>query len=594
MRSDVAVEIDAPPALVFALARDVERWDRLLPHYARSRVVARAADRDARARVRGAPAAGRPCSASGYRSRGERGVGASRPACVCASSTCWSDAGHGRDVADRAGRAAASPGTRVTIEHDFAPRVPGFAAFVDRASPGRSPAGRSRRSRHWPRRSQPTRVARRAVAPRNDEAPASERPRRRPCRYDGTSPRLDHRHRHHHGDRHRTRRVPGRSPGGPFTGPPDRPVRSEPVPLAGRRPGRRLRPARLDAARRRPASSTGSASSGWSPVGWRSRMPASRRAPAAPRRPSGSASTSARRSAASPMPRSSTSATSSAASARSRRTSRWPCSAGPRRRTSGSPWGSAGRSSRPPIRAHRARWRSARRCGDLRDGRIDAAIAGGCEIPLSPLAFGAFDIIRALSGRPQRRRRTGPPGRSMPRATGSSWARAPRCWSSRRPTSPSARGAVPYAEVMGYGATSDAHHMVQPRADGREAARAATIALDDARRRPGRDRLRQRPRLVDADRRRGRGPRDQPRPRRARGDRPGERDEGAVRPSARRLGRDRSRDLRPDDPRRLGTRVRESSRGRSCRRVLLRRDCSTRDATAVMTASSRRRSGSVA
>ena len=35
--------------------------------------------------------------------------------------------------------------------------------------------------------------------------------------------------------------------------------------------------------------------------------------------------------------------------------------------------------------------------GDLRDGRVDAAIAGGVEIPLSPLAFGAFDIIRALS-----------------------------------------------------------------------------------------------------------------------------------------------------------------------------------------------------
>jgi 3-oxoacyl-[acyl-carrier-protein] synthase II len=43
-----------------------------------------------------------------------------------------------------------------------------------------------------------------------------------------------------------------------------------------------------------------------------------------------------------------------------------------------------------------------------------------------------------------------------------------------------ARGAAPYAELMGYGATSDAHHMVQPRADGREAARAATIALEDA------------------------------------------------------------------------------------------------------------------
>jgi 3-oxoacyl-[acyl-carrier-protein] synthase II len=42
------------------------------------------------------------------------------------------------------------------------------------------------------------------------------------------------------------------------------------------------------------------------------------------------------------------------------------------------------------------------------------------------------------------------------------------------------RGARPYAAVLGYGATSDAHHMVQPRADGREAARAARIALADA------------------------------------------------------------------------------------------------------------------
>ena len=74
--------------------------------------------------------------------------------------------------------------------------------------------------------------------------------------------------------------------------------------------------------------------------------------------------------------------------------------------------------------------------GDLRDGRVDAAIAGGCEIPLSPLAFGAFDIIRALSAghndEPGRR-----PGRSTRVATGSSWARAPRCSSSRRRTSPS-------------------------------------------------------------------------------------------------------------------------------------------------------------
>jgi Polyketide cyclase / dehydrase and lipid transport len=31
--STVSIEIDAPPELVFRLARDIERWPRLLPHY---------------------------------------------------------------------------------------------------------------------------------------------------------------------------------------------------------------------------------------------------------------------------------------------------------------------------------------------------------------------------------------------------------------------------------------------------------------------------------------------------------------------------------------------------------------------------------
>jgi 3-oxoacyl-[acyl-carrier-protein] synthase II len=116
--------------------------------------------------------------------------------------------------------------------------------------------------------------------------------------------------------------------------------------------------------------------------------------------------------------------------------------------------------------------------GDLREGRIDAAIAGGCEIPLSPLAFGAFDIIRALSAghnddaahaaRPFDAERDG-----FVMGEGAALLVLEDAVAADR------RGATPYAELLGYGATSDAHHMVQPRADGREAARAATIALDD-------------------------------------------------------------------------------------------------------------------
>ena len=117
--------------------------------------------------------------------------------------------------------------------------------------------------------------------------------------------------------------------------------------------------------------------------------------------------------------------------------------------------------------------------GDLREGRVDAAIAGGCEIPLSPLAFGAFDIIRALSAghndEPDCAARPFDIGRDgFVMGEGAALLVLEDAETAAR------RGATPYAELLGYGATSDAHHMVQPRADGREAARAATIALDDA------------------------------------------------------------------------------------------------------------------
>ncbi len=115
----------------------------------------------------------------------------------------------------------------------------------------------------------------------------------------------------------------------------------------------------------------------------------------------------------------------------------------------------------------------------IRDGSIDAAIAGGVEVPLSPLAFGAFDIIRALSGgsnddpsvacRPFDAARDG-----FVMGEGAALLVLEAADVAAR------RGATPYAELMGYGSTSDAHHMVQPRPDGREAARAIGLALQDA------------------------------------------------------------------------------------------------------------------
>ncbi len=118
--------------------------------------------------------------------------------------------------------------------------------------------------------------------------------------------------------------------------------------------------------------------------------------------------------------------------------------------------------------------------GAIRAGDIDAAVVGGVECPLSPLAFGAFDLIRALghghNGDPTHASRPMDAGRDgfvMGEGAGLLVLEAEDV--ARR------RGARPYAAVMGYAATSDAHHMVQPRADGTEAARAVTLALADAR-----------------------------------------------------------------------------------------------------------------
>ncbi len=114
----------------------------------------------------------------------------------------------------------------------------------------------------------------------------------------------------------------------------------------------------------------------------------------------------------------------------------------------------------------------------IRDGSIDVAVAGGVEVPLSPLGFGAFDIIRALSSgsndAPERAARPFDAARD-----GFVMGEGAALLVLEAGDVASRRGAEPYAELLGYGATSDAHHMVQPRPDGLEAARAATIALEE-------------------------------------------------------------------------------------------------------------------
>jgi 3-oxoacyl-[acyl-carrier-protein] synthase II len=120
----------------------------------------------------------------------------------------------------------------------------------------------------------------------------------------------------------------------------------------------------------------------------------------------------------------------------------------------------------------------------IREGQVDAAIAGGVEAPLAPLCFGAFAIIRAMSTRNHDPERACRPfdsardgfimGEGACTVVLERWEHAV------------ARGARIYAELAGYGTTNDAHHMTAPRPDGAQAARAMRLALQSARVNPTR------------------------------------------------------------------------------------------------------------
>ncbi|MBA2520041.1 MAG: beta-ketoacyl-ACP synthase II [Chloroflexia bacterium] len=114
----------------------------------------------------------------------------------------------------------------------------------------------------------------------------------------------------------------------------------------------------------------------------------------------------------------------------------------------------------------------------IADGRVPVMLAGGAEAPLSPLAFGAFAMIRVLSVRnhdPATASRPFDRGRD-----GFVIAEGATLLALESFEHAHARGARIYAELAGYGTTSDAHHMTAPHPDGVHAARAMCHALNSA------------------------------------------------------------------------------------------------------------------
>ena len=111
-------------------------------------------------------------------------------------------------------------------------------------------------------------------------------------------------------------------------------------------------------------------------------------------------------------------------------------------------------------------------------GQADAMIAGGAEAAITPMGIGGFAAMRALSRRNDEPERASRPfdkerdgfvvGEGAGILVMESLEHALN------------RGASIYAEIVGYGMTSDAYHITAPSPDGDGAVRVMKQALDDA------------------------------------------------------------------------------------------------------------------
>ncbi|HEV2343409.1 MAG TPA: beta-ketoacyl-[acyl-carrier-protein] synthase family protein [Actinocrinis sp.] len=114
----------------------------------------------------------------------------------------------------------------------------------------------------------------------------------------------------------------------------------------------------------------------------------------------------------------------------------------------------------------------------IRGGQADVVVCGAAESPLHPTIASAFDNARALSegwddpaaaSRPFDRRRNG-----FVLGEGAAVLVVERAEHA------AARGASGYADLLGWGASTDAYHPTAPRPDGEGAADCMRLALEDA------------------------------------------------------------------------------------------------------------------
>jgi 3-oxoacyl-[acyl-carrier-protein] synthase II len=106
-------------------------------------------------------------------------------------------------------------------------------------------------------------------------------------------------------------------------------------------------------------------------------------------------------------------------------------------------------------------------------GDADAVLCGGTEATLTAFAFGSFTQMQALS----------PTGISRPfdlRRDGFVMGEGAGMLVLEEAEAAAARGATVLGEVVGYGSTTDAHHLTAPEPTGGPASHAITLAVRDA------------------------------------------------------------------------------------------------------------------
>ena len=114
----------------------------------------------------------------------------------------------------------------------------------------------------------------------------------------------------------------------------------------------------------------------------------------------------------------------------------------------------------------------------IRRGQSDVVLAGGSEAPIVPIAVAGFNSLRALS-----RFNEDPPRASKPfnrDRDGFVMGEGSAVLVLESEEHLAQRGATALAELRGYGATSDAHHLTEPNPTGRSAANAIGLALKAA------------------------------------------------------------------------------------------------------------------